>query len=267
MRTTADSGKSHYDNEGCRDFLGSLFAREARVLLQRCPHNAIQVARLGEARLFWASDMFWWNSFVNQSRISVWKFLWLCTLAPDKWSTFPDIQPWNKSTFPSFSQVSSPHECPRHRFSSTENKIYCISCSLESMQQRRWAQSLMYLKNKTVARAVHKVLVLKVLVLLGLERRDGRKPALCGEWVHGPQAGNVSTSSGFRRFWGRGREECWWKGSAPFFFSEGRTGRVEILYTLRKEEHRPPLSSGGECPSQETHKRIISSTTRFKKRP
>jgi hypothetical protein len=39
----------------------------------------------------------------------------------------------------------------------------------------------MYLKNKTVARAVHKVLVLKVLVLLGLERRDGRKPALCGE--------------------------------------------------------------------------------------
>lgn len=50
----------------------------------------------------------------------------------------------------------------------------------------------------------------------------------------------------------RAEETAGGKGSDPFFFSEGRTGRVEILYTL---------SSGGECSSQDTHKRIISSTT------
>lgn len=222
MRTTADSGKSHYDNEGCRDFLGSLFAREARVLLQRCPHNAIQVARLGEARLFWASDMFWWNSFVNQSRISVWKFLWLCTLAPDKWSTFPDIQPWNKSTFPSFSQVSSPHECPRHRFSSTENKIYCISCSLESMQQRRWAQSLMYLKNKTVARAVHKVLVLKVLVLLGLERRDGEETSSLWRMSSWPTGRKCFHIFWIRKVLGKGQRRMLVERVCPFLFFWGQ---------------------------------------------
>lgn len=120
----------------------------------------------------------------------------------------------------------------------------------------------MYLKNKTVGRTVHKVLV---LLGLGKEGWEGNQLSVENEFMaHRREVFlHLLDAEGS----GEGAEKnAGGKGLTPFF-SEGRTGRMEILYTLRKGGHRLPLSSGGECPSQETHKRIISSTTRFKKMP
>lgn len=119
----------------------------------------------------------------------------------------------------------------------------------------------MYLKNKTVARTVHKVLVL-------LERRDGEETSSLWRMSSWPTGEKCFHIFWIRKVLGKGqRRMLVEKGLTLSFFLRAELDRLEILYTLRKEEHRLPLSRGGECPSQETYKRIISSTTRFEKRP
>lgn len=94
----------------------------------------------------------------------------------------------------------------------------------------------MYLKNKTVGRTVHKVLV---LLDLGEKGWGENQLSVENEFMTHRQEmfPHLLDAEGSRK---GAEKNAGGKGSDPFSFSEGRTGRVEILYTLGKEEHRLP---------------------------